>query len=234
MKFIISEEIFKQYTDYSCGVVIAKVVNNKGASQEILDFIKIEEEKIKTEFDLENLAQHPVIQNWRKVYSSFGSRPAEFRASSEALIRRTLKGDNVSHINKLVDIYNYISLKYRTPVGGEDLDKMNGNLSLRFADGTEKFITLGSSENDNPYSGEVVYVDDGKNVLCRRWNWRESEITKLTENTKNAILVVEAIPPATEKIVKSSTNELAELVKKECNSETQVFILNKNNTQIEF
>ncbi len=234
MKFIISEEIFEKYPDYVCGVVIGRNIDNKGVSDDILKLIKNEEVRIKSEFNLENLAQNPLVQNWRKVYSSFGSRPAEFRASSEALIRRTLKGDNVSHINKLVDIYNYISLKYRTPVGGEDLDKMNGDLHLRFADGSEKFVELGSTKTESPDIGEVVYVDDNRNILCRRWNWRESDLTKLTESTKNAILVVEALPPITEDTVKTAVDELAELVGKHCNAETQVFVLNKDNPKIEF
>lgn len=234
MRFIISEEVFKKYPEYICGVVICKDINNNGNSEEIGNLISIEENKVRSDFNLENLAQHPFIQNWRKIYSSFGSRPAEFRASSEALIRRTLKGDKVPHINKLVDTYNYISLKYRTPVGGEDLDKMNGNLNLRFADGSENFIPLGTNTIDKPDAGEIIYVDDSKNVLCRRWNWRESEITKLTEKTKNAILVVETIPPVTEELAKSATNELAKLVKKYCGTKTQVFILDKNNTRIEF
>jgi lysyl-tRNA synthetase class 2 len=234
MKFIIAKEIFEKWPDYIGGVVIAKNIDNKGSSDDILDLIKREEAKIKSDFNLENLAQHPFVQNWRKVYSSFGSRPAEFRASSEALIRRTLKGDNVSHINKLVDIYNYISLKYRTPVGGEDLDKISGNLYLRFADGTEKFIPLGSNENDNPEAGEVIYVDDNKNVLCRRWNWRESEVTKLTEDTRNAVLVLEALPPVTKGMVRDAVDESAQLVRKYCGAETQVFVLNKDNSYIEW
>lgn len=234
MEFIIDNQIFEKYPEYICGVIIARNIINKGKNEDVLRMIRVEEEKIKSEFDLENLAQHPLIQNWRRVYSQFGARPAEFRASSEALIRRTLKGDNVSHINKLVDIYNYISLKFRTPVGGEDLDKVNGNLYLKFANGDEKFITLGSNEETHPDKGEVIYVDDGINVLCRKWNWRESDITKLTEETKNAILVVESLPPVTEGMVSKALNELADLLGNFCNAETMIFVLNKNNTEIKW
>ena len=60
---------------------------------------------------------------------------------------------------------------------------MGGNLYLKFADGNEKFVALGGTEEENPKQGEVVYADD-KEVLCRRWNWRESDNTKLTEETK--------------------------------------------------
>ncbi|MFZ3077897.1 MAG: phenylalanine--tRNA ligase beta subunit-related protein [Candidatus Aenigmatarchaeota archaeon] len=233
MKFIIADEVLEKYPEYVCGIVVARNIDNRGLSGEILQMIKNEEARIKLDFNLETLAQHPFVQNWRKVYSSFGSRPAEFRASSEALIRRTLKGNSVSHISRLVDIYNFISLKYRTPVGGEDLEKISGNLRLRFADGSEKFIPLGSEKNENPDAGEVVYVDDEKNVLCRRWNWRESEITKLTENTKSAIIVIEALPPLAENDVMRALGDAAGLVKKFCGAETKIFVLSSKNMEIE-
>src|SRR3989338_3652042 len=150
MEFVIADEIFERYPEFVCGAVIVKGAENKGQSLQALQMIKTEEERIMQDFDLSNLSEHPLIRNWRDAYSAFGGKPAEFKPSNEALIRRTLKGKNVSHINKLVDTYNYVSLKYRTPVGGEDLDKVSGNISLRFANGSEKFVPLGSSENDPP------------------------------------------------------------------------------------
>jgi lysyl-tRNA synthetase class 2 len=203
----------------------------RGENKEILQLLRNEELRIKVEFQLENLAQNPFIQNWRKAYKQFGED--KDRASHETLIRRVLKGSEIRHINKLVDIYNYISLKYRTPVGGEDLDKIEGNIYLKFANGSEKFVLLGSSEETHPDKGEVIYSDNEK-VLCRKWNWRESDKTKLTEDTRNAFLVIDALPPLTEELVKVAVNELAELVKRYCNGMTTTFLLNDKNSEIEF
>lgn len=233
MKFIISKQIFEKFPDFICGVVIAKNIDNKGTSEEISQLLREEESKIRKEIVLEGLAQNPFFAPWRRAYSSFGSKPSQFRCSSEALIRRVLKGDNIRHINKLVDIYNLISLKYKTPVGGEDLDKVDGMIHLKLADGSESFVPLGSSETENPDEGEVVYADD-KEVLCRRWNWRESDKTKLTEDTKNAFLVIDALQPLTEDVVRTAVNDFADLLKKFCNAETVTFVLNKNNSEIEW
>lgn len=230
MKFIGANQIFEKYPEAVIGVVVAKNIDNHGESQEINQLLRQEESKIKTEFDLENLAQSSLIQNWRKAYKLFDS---EERCSSEALIRVVLKGNQIRHINKLVDIYNYISLKYKTPVGGEDLNKIQGNIYLKFADGNEKFVVLSGTEVENPKEGEVVYADD-KEVICRRWNWRESDNTKLTEETKNAFLVIDALPPVTVGVVKNAVEEFAELVSKFCNAETMIFILNAENKEIVF
>jgi len=50
-------------------------------------------------------------------------------------MKRVLKGNEIWQINKVVDLYNYISLKYLTPIGGEDLDKIKGDIYLNFAEG---------------------------------------------------------------------------------------------------
>lgn len=70
------------------------------------------------------IIEHPHIAPWREEYRQFGAKPKKYRSSIENLIRRISKGEEIRHINKLVDIYNIISLKYVIPVGGEDLDKM--------------------------------------------------------------------------------------------------------------
>ena len=59
-----------------------------------------------------------------------------------------------------MDLYNYISLKYVIPIGGEDIDAIRGDLQLAFADGTEPFIRLNGIENEPPSAGEAVYKDE--------------------------------------------------------------------------
>lgn len=231
MKFVIADEIFEKFPEAIVGAVVAKNIDNSGEDKEIINIIRQEENKIKNELSLDGLAKDPLIRNWRKAYKLFGED--KDRASHDALIKRLLKGAEIRHINKLVDIYNYISLKYKTPVGGEDLDKIRGNIFLKFADGNEKFVLLGSKEETHPYEGEAVYCD-GKEVLCRKWNWRESDSTKLTGETGNAFMVVDALPPLDMETVKKAVSKMAELVGKCCGAEARIFVLNKENREIEF
>ncbi len=233
MKFLISKQIFERFPSFVCGVIVAKNVNNKGINEEIFQLLKEEESKIRKEFNLENLSQVPFFSSWRKAYSSFGSEPSRFKCSSEALTRRVLKGESMKHINKLVDIYNYISLKYRTPVGGEDLSKIDGDIHLKFAEGNENFVSIESSEEETIPKGEVVYVNN-RETLCRRWNWRESKKTKLTENTTSAFLVIDALSPLIGDDVKKAVDEFASLLKKFCDTDSKTFILNDKNIVIEW
>ncbi|MDD5738820.1 MAG: phenylalanine--tRNA ligase beta subunit-related protein [Candidatus Pacebacteria bacterium] len=228
MEFKIQKEIFDTFPDFIAGVILLKNINNRGGEAEITQLLReIEKEQIAKLSELENLSEHPQLNAWRMAYRKFGSDPHQYRCSAEALIRRVLKGDQLRHINKLVDLYNYVSLKYVLPVGGEDTDNIAGDLTLAFSDGTEPFIRLGGTENESPQKGEVVYKDR-EGVACRRWNWREAERTKLTEETKNAIIVVEALSPATCGDVETATKELADLIQKYCGGEANFYILSKN------
>src|SRR3989344_1414458 len=225
MRFTVSGDVFEKYPETRIGVVIAANVRNTGSGEEITKLLENIQTLTKERFEINTLAENPSIAVWRNVYNSFGSKPRDYRPSIEALIRSILNGRGIRHINKLVDIYNYISLRHVVPVGGEDLDKTEGNLYLKFSSGNEKFLALGSDKEDNPYDGEVIYCDGGNNVLCRRWNWREPDRTKLTNDTKNAIIVIEGF----DEKVDAALEELSGLVEKFCGSENRIFLIDKNN-----
>jgi DNA/RNA-binding domain of Phe-tRNA-synthetase-like protein len=73
-------------------------------------------------------------------------------------------------------------------------------------------VPLGSEQAQPPQSGEVIYRDD-TGVICRCWNWREAERTKLTPGTKDAFLCIEALTPADGEQLRTASQELAVLVR---------------------
>ncbi|EKD78322.1 MAG: hypothetical protein ACD_41C00368G0006 [uncultured bacterium] len=210
----VDSTIFTVWPEAALGLVYATNINNRADTSAFATEARGIEVAVRERFPTaEAVGQHPNIQAWRKAYRAFGCDPHKYRCSSEAIVRQVLKGNTVWGINPLVDCYNYISLKYTVPVGGEDCAKIVGNVVLKRASGTEPFVRLGGSENEPPEVGEVIYADDA-GVLCRRWNWREADRTKLTTDTTIAILVIEAIPPMTIDALQQATTELAELVQR--------------------
>ena len=53
----------------------------------------------------------------------------------------------------------------------------------------------------------MIYKDD-LGTLCRRWNWKEAERTKLTAETRHAFLVIEGLPPVGRDLVERAAGEL--------------------------
>lgn len=232
MKFKIEDSVFQKFSGLSVGVLVVRNINNFGESSELHQLIREQESRIRAHYSAETLSENPEVNIWRKAYAEFGGKPKENKSSVESLYRLVLNGNSLRHINKLVDVYNYISLKHFLPVGGEDLDKIKGDVTLTFASSVEKpVVLLGDSESRPPHEGEVVYKDDDS-TICRRWNWREADRTKLTEQTKNCILVIEGLSPMTKQKIEDTCLELQSLIKKFCGGKNIVSILNQEKTEI--
>ena len=80
---------------------------------------------------------------------------------------------------------NINSIRDVIPVGGDDVMRAGGSLVLGYADGSETFSPLGNPDvKEQPAPGEVIYVvAESKEVMCRRWNWRNGHATRIAENT---------------------------------------------------
>jgi len=64
---------------------------------------------------LEALSAHPTVAALRKLFRQAGCDPTRHRPSSEALLRRVLKGEELSAIHTLVDVNNCLSVELVVP-----------------------------------------------------------------------------------------------------------------------
>jgi DNA/RNA-binding domain of Phe-tRNA-synthetase-like protein len=231
--FSLSPAVLQKFPNLNVGILFVKGAKNGPASSDITSLLRAEEARVRSEFtDPEQLKSHPMIAAWQQVHRDFGSNPNKFMCSIHALLKRVVKGGELPAIGALVDAYNIISLRYKSPVGGEDLDTCQGDISLKLADGTEAFTALGEEGNDPPLPGEVIYAD-AVGVLCRRFNWREAARTCLTEKTKNAVLVIECIPPMTEADLKKALEELTALIRSSV-EEVKMVVLDQGSPSVAF
>ncbi len=195
MQFHVAKAVFDKYPRLLVGLLVCRGVNNGASPAAVTESLRKAENDVRQRFkDPEALKTHASIAAWQEAHAAFGSNPNKFPPSVFALAKRVVKGGELPAINLLVDLYNAASLQNMMPVGGEDLDACRGDIWLTFADGTEPFSTIGSMANEPPEVGEVVYKDD-EGALCRKFNWREAGRTCLTETTRNAVIVIEALPP---------------------------------------
>lgn len=232
MKLKIAPEIFERFPGLNVGIVIAKQISNIGASDEVMVLVQEKQRKIRKNFTQETISQYQRIDSWREAYSSFGAKPKKHKCSVESIYRMILEGIDLQHINKIVDIYNYISIKHMVPVGGDDIEKVEGDITLKFAQGGEPFTPLNSTEKESVREGEVVYADEVE-VLCRRWNWRECDKTKMREETKDVILVAEGLPPVAKEEMETIVEDLSRLVKKYCGGEIRKDVLDEMRREVQ-
>jgi len=231
MNFSIGSDIFKKYPSTHVGLVVVKGCDNRSTSPETTFVLRESERVLRDRLGSAAILELPEIKKWRETYRSFGAKKGR-RVSIEAMAKRVLKEESMPQISPLVDLYNAVSLRYVFPCGGEDLDKLSGDVKLALAEGTENFFRIGGEENEPPEVGEVVYKDD-LGCLCRCWNWREADRTKLTEDTQNAVLVIETLEPNREKEFMHALKQLSELVENLLGGHTEIHVLNMNNLSVE-
>lgn len=232
MKFHISPTIFDLFPGLHIGVLVVRAIHNFGGSPEIQTELRKREAEIRMRYTLESIIQEPKIEVWRKAYASFGVKPKEHWSSVENLHRLILEGKEIRHVNQFVDIYNLISLRHMLPVGAEDLDAIQGDLTLDFAASNEtSALLLGDKERRAPHEGEVIYKDY-ISFMCRRFNWREADRTKLTESTKNCIAIIEGLPPVTEAEVSAALEDLKKYILKHCGGSIMSVLLNERTNEV--
>ncbi|HFI0040736.1 TPA: B3/4 domain-containing protein [Streptococcus suis] len=191
-QFVVDSSFWSLFPDAKIGVLLLKGYKTPSESPE--DLVKLLEEsnEIAQKFLTEDtFSENEVIRTYRKAYQKFKTKKGA-RSSIEALLKRSAIDRRVSTISPLVDIYNAASLRFGLPCGAEDLDRFVGNLQLTITEGGDEFYLIGDENNNPTLPGEVCYKDD-KGAVCRCFNWRDGERTMITDETKNAFLVMELV-----------------------------------------
>ena len=226
-KFIMEKDFLEIFPDAKIGILVCRGIDNHiKAENRYANYLAEAQRAAAKHITNPEFTENPIIRTWRDAFYKFKTKKGA-RCSIEALLKRVSKGGEIRCINPLVDIYNGISLKYGVPVGGEDIDKFQGDNRLTVADGSEEFITYGSDKSEPPYLGEVVYKDDG-GVICRCFNWRESVRTMLTEDTVNAFMCIETVAGERDDVLDAALDELKTLIEKELGGMVEKHILTKD------
>jgi DNA/RNA-binding domain of Phe-tRNA-synthetase-like protein len=191
MQLTITDSFWELFPGARIGLVVARGLDNRVDGTTAATLLAAEIAATAAALEGVEMASHPAVAPWRAAYAHFGAKPSKYRSSIEALLRSAQSG-RLRSISPLVDLYNTVSLRHRLPCGGEDLATIVGNIRLTRAAGGEAFRTIGAEADEPPPAGEVIYADDA-GAICRCFNWREADRTKLTEATTDALLVIETL-----------------------------------------
>ncbi|MFN3384530.1 MAG: B3/4 domain-containing protein [Archaeoglobaceae archaeon] len=166
------------------GVEVAK------KESEVIKLFKEVVERLEERYSVDTLKDDPVVRAFRDFYWSIGIDPTKQRPSSEALLRRGLKG-NIPLINNIVDGGNIASMETLIPIGLYDLDKIKGDLELRYAKKGEIFIPIGGK--DEILDEKQIVLADEEKVL-HVYPYRDSKLTMVNDVTKNVLIVACGVP----------------------------------------
>ena len=230
-KFILEQPYLDIFPESKIGILVCIGIDNHIIDEnKYVDYLENAQKEALKHIANPEFTENPVIRTWRNAFQKFKTKKGA-RCSIEAMLKRISKGNSIGTINPLVDIYNGISLKYGVPVGGEDIDKFDGDNRLTIAEGGEEFITYGSDKSEPPYEGEVVYKDNA-GAICRCFNWRESVRTMLSEETTNAFMCIETVAGEKDDVLDAALDELKILIETELGGKVTKHILSRENPEV--
>jgi len=132
---------------------------------------------------LEALSAHPTAAAVRKLFRQAGCDPTRHRPSSEALLRRVLKGEELPAIHPLVDLNNCLSVELVVP-----------GCVMALGSATPPFVLRAGRDGESMLSMRGQYELHGKPLLADRDGpfgtpITDSERVKVGEGTNRAWLV---------------------------------------------
>ena len=207
-------DILARYPTVVGGVILAQGMTNGPTPTSLQSMYQAEQQATLQRIGSTPLSQITSLTAWRSAMRGFGVDPTQYRSAAEALLRRLTKKGDIPSINLLVDLGNLVSIRYSLPVAVFDTRALQGTVTVHFADGSERYTTLGESEVDHPEPGEVVFSDETKLVIARRWCWRQSEDSAANAETHNAIITVEAHHSEGRHDIEAALEDLLELLRK--------------------
>jgi DNA/RNA-binding domain of Phe-tRNA-synthetase-like protein len=126
-------------------------------------------------------------------------------------------------VNKMVDINNIISLDSKLTLGAHNIDNVSGNVTLRFTNGTERFVPLGQTEPIPVSPHEYSYIDDSNEMLCRL-EIRQVQKTLVDETACNVFYIVQGNEATSDELLLQTAQQIIDLTTKYSGGEGEIII----------
>jgi len=232
LAFQYNPELITRYPNIVGGVILAHGLKNGPTSDTLKEIYAIEQKSVISHIGSTPLSELESLAAWRTAFRGFGVNPTKYRSAVEALLRRLTKKGDIPSINAVVDICNLISIRYQVPVAAFDARELTGPITVQFAQGDENFTPLFQKKAEHPELGEVIFADDAKLVVARRWCWRQSNESATREDTTDAIFTIEAQHPNGQAHIQAALTELLQLLEKHVSGEFISGITNPQNPRV--
>lgn len=149
--------------------------------------------RVRADLELPQLAAHPTVAAMRRLFRAAGTDPTRYRPSSEALLRRLLKGDELPAILPFVDINNCLSALLAVPCCVMAEGTFEGPYELRSGRPDESYESLrgpfkldgrpllldGRGPCDSPITGSQRVKVDSDTKRCTLVAYLPREVVRL-------------------------------------------------------
>ena len=183
MKISITKDVFKSFNPkLSVPILIASDIDNKSKLQESRHLLQEMEEIIRLTFNNTTIKNHNLISPWRVAQEKYGAKARHYHTSVERLYKKVISGRTVASKDVLTNIMKYIALKHIIPLGVDDFEKIEGDVTFTLSKGTEKVNFVQKIKKG------ALFYRDRKKVLGTKLDFWKNSKTNLTSNSTNALM----------------------------------------------
>ena len=186
-----NQEVMNHFnTDAKAFILLKENLDQKKIINEIKLLIKD-----LNQLDFKDYTKFPEIKRWRQIYkeNNIGL------CSGLENLCRSQKYQRFPRINPIIDYFNLISVYHRISLGLNDLDKIKKigskihfdllKSDIQFKDFND--IVRIAEKNKPTYY--VLNKDNIPEIITWNWNTKESNQFKITDSTKNYLLVIDCL-----------------------------------------
>jgi DNA/RNA-binding domain of Phe-tRNA-synthetase-like protein len=189
LETIIHPALCSKIPDFKAGVIFYQDIEVGPSPQMLKGRLQLFQESLYFDLAEKELTDFPGISEWRQVFKAAGTNPSRYRPAHEALYRRVIKQNYLSPVHSAIDLNNFFSLKYEVPIGIYDSSQIEGNVSIKIGDEYDEYAGLNGRINSMQ---KMITASDEKG--CFGSPFVDSERTKVTESTKQAIQIIYLAP----------------------------------------
>lgn len=206
MKFYVSKKVL----DNGLKIKFVRInnVNNKENGL-VNQYIKNKSNELLKLYSGFNVDDDPIIKGFNKIHENATISKRKNIPAGENLIKNLIENNSYRSINPLVDIYNLLSIESKLCLGAHDIEKVDGDVYLRFHNGDEIYNPLGDMSSNKVKLNEYSYIDSSNEILCRL-EVRQVKKTMVREETKDVFYIVEGNMETTDDYLLSYCNKIIE------------------------
>ena len=234
MRYTIDMALFATLPDYTRVLLVLRGLDNERQVTASRNLRRKAAQAVRAAAHDADPSDDPRVAVWRRAYAVFGMDEAGPPSLLEGLLRQAAAGQRLPDADPLTELLRAFTLQHRVPVGGDDLERIMGNVWLRPARGNEFFMPPEHPERpETPPIGEIIAVDDAATVLCRRWNAWPSAFTQITPQTCNALLYLDALPPVDRSQTEELTAKLTRLLTGFLGAQVETYFLTREQPTVD-
>lgn len=231
MLFKVNSEVFEKIPNLCIGAVIVEGVDNKSKCEAIDELLTkqvgIELSSLDNESSVKKMKY---LELYHQAMKAMDINSSKYLCSIEALLARLNKKRELPILNATVNLGNYISIKYKLPVGVHDIDQLEDDLIVRFATQKDTEFLENSFENDELVAGEPVYATNNS-IRTRRWIWRQMKAGRVSENATRLLFPIDGFSENKDQLLKAC-EELAMLLEENYSCTTRVELIDVDHNEI--